>query len=222
MRHTTKQHKDYWTDRKIDWDAHYTVTYDHPHRQAIIDKLKQWKWISILEVGCASGPNLINIFRHFPHADVAGVDVNADAIDTARKQFVGLTDDWNKYYGNVRVRQLPWFKVNSADNIMISDGACDIVMSDMTLIYVGRKDIKKYLMELRRVTRGRIMLMEFHHKNWLKRLVTKWKTGYNVHDYKKLLTEVGFHDIQVEKVTPEPWKEHEPHKSTAYLVTARK
>jgi ubiquinone/menaquinone biosynthesis C-methylase UbiE len=188
----------------------------------IINKLRQFSWVSILEVGCASGPNLINIFRYFPHADVAGVDINEDAIETARKQFKEITKNWNQDYGHVRVRQEPWFKVNSGENIMISDGATDTILSDMTLIYVGRKDIRKYLGEMKRVTRNRIMLMEFHHKSWLKRLVFKLKTGYNAYNYKKLLEEMGFYNIQVEKLPPELWDNHEPQKTFAYLITAQK
>ena len=219
---TTKQHKDYWTNRKINWNDHYTCTYDHTHRALIIDKLKQWRWVSILEVGCASGPNLINIFRHFAHADVAGIDINNDAIVTARKQFEGLTYDWNKQYGNVRMRLLPWFKVNSGDNIMISDDATDVIMSDRTLIYVGRKDIKRYLSEMKRVTRNRIMLVEFHHKSWWKRLVCKLKTGYNVYNYKQLLEDVGFYDVKVEKLPTGLWGEHDRHEAFNYIITARK
>jgi ubiquinone/menaquinone biosynthesis C-methylase UbiE len=219
-RYTTKQHHNYWENRKIDWDKHYTETWNHPHRQMITNKLKEWKWISILEVGCASGPNLIKIWGMFPRADVAGIDINPDAVKTAQRIFDGLTQDWHKEYKNYRNR--PWFKVNSGDNIMISDDATDIIMSDMTLIYIGSRGIKKYLKEMHRVTRGRIMLMEFHHKSWLKRFVFKLKTGYNAHNYKKLLTEVGFRNIEVVKLPPELWDNHEPQKTMAYLITAQK
>ena len=210
---TTKDHISYWKNRKINWNDHYTATWDHPHRQFIIDKLKTWKWISVIEVGCASGPNLVKIVKEFPRADVGGVDVNEDAINTARSVFAEIFK--NTLRG-------AWFKVNSADNMVISDGSTDIVLSDMALIYVDRKDIKKTLLEMKRVTRNRIMLMEFHHKSWLKRLALKLKSGYNSYNYKKLLEELGFHNITIDKLPPEMWDGHEPQKTYAYLITAQK
>lgn len=219
-RWTTKQHKDYWTNRKIDWDAHYTATWNHPHRQVIVDKLKQWKWISILEVGCASAPNLIKIWGAFPRADVAGIDINPDAVKTAQDIFDGLTRDWFKEFKQYRNR--PWFKVNSGDNIIISDDATDIIMSDRTLIYVGRRDVKRYLSEMYRVTRNRIVLVEFHNKSWWKRLVCKLKTGYNAYNYKQLLEEVGFHNVEVEKLPAGLWGENDRHEEMNYLITAQK
>ena len=210
---TTKDHSKYWRERHINWNDHYTATWTHPHRQTIIDKLKTWKWVSVIEVGCASGPNLIRIIKEFPRADVGGVDINPDAVATARQVFAEI------FKGSIRSA---WFKVNSADNIGISDDATDIVLSDMSLIYVGRKDIKKTLLEMKRITRNRIMLMEFHNTSWWKRLVFKLKTGYNAYSYKELLDELGFHNITVEKLPPELWDNHEPQKTMAHLVTAQK
>lgn len=219
-RQTTKQHHNYWKNRKIDWNRHYTDTWNHPHREVICNKLRSWKWVSILEVGCASGPNLIKIWGQFPKADVAGVDINPDAIQTAQNIFRDLTKDWFKEFGVRRV--LPWFKVNSANNIMISDDATDIIMSDRTLIYVGSRDIKKYLLEMKRVTRNRIMLVEFHHKSWWKRLVCKLKTGYNAHNYKKLLEEIGFYNVEVEKLPKGLWGENDRHEDYNFIITAQK
>ena len=210
---TTKAHSKYWKNRKINWNDHYTATWNHPHRQVIIDKLKTWNWVSLIEVGCASGPNLIKIVSEFPRADVGGVDINEDAIETASKTFTELFK---------KTLRRAWFKVNSGDNIMISDDATDIVLSDMALIYVGKREIKNYLLEMKRVTRNRIMLMEFHHKSPLKRLVQKFKSGYNVYDYKKLLKSLGFRDITIDKLPPELWDNHEPQKTFGYLITARK
>lgn len=210
---STKQHSDYWKNRKIDWIKHYAATWTHPHRQFIIDKLKTFRWISIIEVGCACAPNLMKIISQFPRADVGGIDINEDAIKTAEGIFR------EAFKGTMRGA---WFKVGRGDNIMISDNATDIALSDMTLIYVGPGEIKKYLLEMKRITRNRIMLMEFHHKNPLKRLLLKWRSGYNSYNYKKLLDDCGFFNIQVEKLPPELWDNHEPQKTFAYLITAQK
>lgn len=210
---TTTQHANYWKDRKIDWLQHYAATWTHPHRQMIIDKLKTFPWISIIEMGCACGPNLMRIISQFPRADVGGIDINADAIKAAE----GIFNEALKNTG-----RRAWFKVGKGDNIMMSDGSTDIVLSDMALIYVGPSDIKKYLREMKRITRNRIILMEFHHESPFKRLQLKWKSGYNAYDYKKLLAECGFLNIKVEKLPPELWDNHDPQKTYAYLITAQK
>jgi ubiquinone/menaquinone biosynthesis C-methylase UbiE len=210
---TTKNHTDYWANRKINWVDHYAKTWDHPHRQFMIDKLKTMRWVSVIEVGCACGPNLMRIVSQFPRADVGGVDINADAINTAREWFDQI------FKGTLR---RSWFKVNSGDDIMISDDSTDIILTDMTLIYVGPRKIKKYLAEMKRVTRNHIMLMEFHSRNPLKRLWLKLKSGYNSYDYRKLLEEQGFYNIQVDKLPPELWDNHNPQKDFAYLITAQK
>jgi len=210
---TTDTHKDYWKNRKINWIDHYAKTWDHPHRQFIIDKLKTMRWISVIEVGCACGPNLARIASHFPRADIGGIDINPDAIATARAWFQDI------FKGTLR---RSWFKVNSGDDIMISDGSTDVILSDMTLIYVGPDQIKKYLSEMKRVTRNYIMLMEFHSRNPLKRLWLKWKSGYNCYNYKELLEGLGFYNISVDKLPPNLWDNHEPQKTFAYLITAQK
>jgi ubiquinone/menaquinone biosynthesis C-methylase UbiE len=209
---TTQQHSQYWKDRKINWLEHYAVTWNHPHRQFIIDKLKTFKWISVIEIGCACGPNLMNIVSKFPRADVGGIDISEDAIKTARDIFADL------YKGTLRSA---WFKVGSGENVMISDSATDVCLTDMALIYVSRKDIKKYLLEMKRISRNRVMMLEFHHTNPFKRFWLKWTSGYNAHNYKKLLEECGFGGIEIEKLPPELWDNHEPQKTFAYLITAK-
>jgi len=208
-RWTTNQHKKYWEDRKIDWNTHYTATWNHPHRQFIVDKLKELKWISIVEIGCASGPNLIKIAMEIPRADVGGIDLNKDAILTAQKIF-----SENK--------RNAWFKVGNGESVKMSDGSVDMVLSDMALIYVGRTKIKKHISEMHRICRKGVILLEFHHKSWWKRFVQKVKSGYNVYNYKKLLEEQGFYDVQVDKLPPEMWENHEPQKTFAYRITAKK
>ncbi len=41
---------------------------------------------NILEVGCGSGKNLINLCRKFPEADITGLDISAEMLKLARKK----------------------------------------------------------------------------------------------------------------------------------------
>src|SRR3990167_8142383 len=129
---STNHHKKYWRYRKINWKNSYSSTWNHPHRALISAVLKGFNWLSLIEVGCGSGANLINIVKVFPGRQVGGVDVNPDAIAEAQKSFNG-----------------GFFKVCSGDDIMMSDDSTDAVLSDMCLIYVGPGQIEKYLNEIK-------------------------------------------------------------------------
>ena len=185
---STKGHSKYWRERKADWDKNYTQTYSHPHRYLILQVLASIKWLSLIEVGCNSAPNLINIVKQFPGCQIGGVDVNPEAIALAEKTFHGGL-----------------FKVNSGDDIMLSDKACDVILYDACLIYVSPLKIKKYLEEAKRIGRSYIVMCEFNSKSWWDRFKVKFKSGYNVYDYKKLLTKYGFYDYYAYKLKPEDW-----------------
>lgn len=198
---TSKTHKKYWQERKIDWNEHYTATWNHPHRFMISNILKNLSWHSLFEIGCASGPNLINILKHFPNVIVGGSDISADAIEEAKKSFNGAS-----------------LKVGGVEDIMMSDNSIDIILSDMTLIYVS--DINKALKEMKRVARNYVVLCELHSTSWFDRIKMRFTSGYYVYNYKKLLTKHGFHDITLIKIPTEVW-DGVPQKPYGYIIVAR-
>jgi ubiquinone/menaquinone biosynthesis C-methylase UbiE len=185
---TTREQSKYWKERKIDWVKEYLTTWNHPHRTWIMHILASFQWISLMEVGCGPGPNLMKIIKSFEGKQVGGIDVNAEAIKVAEENFI-----------NGR------FKVGSGDDIMMSDKSTDVVLTDMCLIYVGPRKIDQYISEIKRITRGRIVLCEFHSESFLTRLKVRLTTGYNAYNYKKLLTKHGFYDTQVFKMPPEAY-----------------
>lgn len=207
MRLTTKQHSKYWKNRKINWKEHYTATWNHPHRDFLCKVLKTFKWVSLIEVGCASAPNLIKIAQEFPRVDLGGVDINADAIEEAQKMF----------------KNRMFFKVGRGDNIMISDKSTDVILTDMTLIYVGPTEIMNYLREFYRVSRNYIVLHELYSPHWYERLWLRIKAGYHAYDYKKLLQKAGFYDITRYKVPTKCFPGADPiQRKYNYILVARK
>lgn len=194
---TTGQHAKWWRERKIDWEKQYLATWDHPHRALIIAALKTVPWVSLWEVGCGPGPNLVRILKELPMTDLqkkvgarqlGGSDVNADAIALAQKMMKGGK-----------------FHVESSENIFLTDSAVDVVLSDASLIYIGPTKIRKVLKEMIRIGRNNIILCEFNEKSLWKRLSLRWKTGYNAYDYKKLLESEGCFDVKVIKIPAEYW-----------------
>lgn len=201
----TKKHKNYWKNRK-DWVEKYSSpeAVNHPHRKVIVGFLKQLNWFSLIEIGCASGANLMTIIKSIPNHQLGGVDISEDAIKEASQHLKGAL-----------------LKVNSADDIMMSDKSCDIILSDMTLIYVSPKDITRYLKEAKRVARNYLVLCEFHSSSWWNRLALRINTGYFAHDYKKLLTKLDCYDIILHKVEEKDWPGGQPQKTFAYIIICK-
>ena len=199
---STNKWKEYWEQRKIDWKESYQ-NWDHPHRFLITNILKSLPWLSLIEIGVGGGANLMNILRGTQGKQVGGIDVSQDAIDLCNKTFKGGL-----------------FKVNSADDIMLSDKATDVVLSDMCLIYVDPWQIDRYIKEIKRITRKYVVLCEFHSTSWWNRVALRINSGYNAYDYKKLLTKHGFYDIIIYKIPEEAWPGGQPQKTFAYIIVA--
>lgn len=201
---STKKHKKYWANRKIDWQKAYLETWNHPHRFVISNLLKMVPWLSLVEVGCGPGPNLVNIVKTIQNRQVGGIDINPEAIELARKTFPG-----------------GMFKVGTGDDVMLSDKSTDVVLSDMHLIYVGPREIKKYLGEIKRIARNYVVLSEFHSTSFWQRLWVRLTTGYNAHNYKKLLDKMGFYDVMMYKMKPEDWPGGGMQEKIGYIILAR-
>lgn len=203
MLKSTKQHKKYWEERDIDWKQAYTSTWNHPHRGLITWMLKTIPFGSLWEVGCGAGANLVRIFKEIPNKQLGGSDINADAIKVCREIFKGGL-----------------FHVESGDNLLMSDNSVDVMLSDMTLIYVAPWDICRYLREFKRVGRVAVVLVEFHSRSFWKRWWTRIRTGYHVHDYRYLLEKEGFYDIMIQKIPNEYWPA-DNNSEFRHIITAR-
>lgn len=194
----------YWKGRVLNWHAGY-FTPDHPHRQRIIEVLRRFSFRSVLEVGCGAGANIYKIKQNFPHSDVGGIDWNAAAIEEAKRMLP-------------RVAVL---QVGEATDIYISDHGTDVLLSDMCLIYLSKKDFRKAMKEARRVARNGVVFCEFHHPSWFMRQALKWTTGYNSYDYEKELLRAGFYDIEMYKLTEEDWPGGNPQRDYGWIISAR-
>jgi ubiquinone/menaquinone biosynthesis C-methylase UbiE len=200
---TTKRWVDWWKKRKIDWKAHY-MNPQHPHRALIAEVLKHLQWKSLIEVGCGAGANLVHIVKTNEGKQVGGVDINPDAIAFARTQFSNAL-----------------LKVNPADNILLSDQSVDVILSDMTMIYISPFKMKKHLKEFKRLARNYLVLCELHSPSLWERFAVKWKQGYNVYNWPKLLEKHGFNDIQAYKIPKECWPESDLQQQYGYIIVAR-
>ncbi|MEK7180259.1 MAG: class I SAM-dependent methyltransferase [Patescibacteria group bacterium] len=200
---TTEKWSAWWKGRKIDWNEHYLQTFDHPHRKVIVAVLKTLNFVSLFEIGCGPGANLLKIIKEIQDKQVGGTDINADAIELAKKTFNGGV-----------------FKVGRADDIMLSDDSTDVALSDMVYIYISPRHIDRHIRELKRITRNYVVLCEFHSISWWQRFKLKWQRGYFAHNWKKLLEKHGFYDVCMIKLRPQDW-DGEPQKTFAYVIMAK-
>lgn len=203
--YTTSQWEGWWRDRKIDWKVSYLDTHSHPHRGMISSVLKRFPWLSLLEVGCGPGANLVNILSHFPKRQLGGIDINPEAIKLAKETF-------NNAFLNV----------SPVHDIMMSDSSCDVILSDMTLIYYGPRKIHKAIREIKRVARNYVVFSEFHSENPWQRLRLWLDSGLHSHNYRKLLQRHGFHDIILIKMPPEAWPDADVSRNKfRYILLAK-
>ena len=187
---TTNKWKRYWQERKIDWNEAYVKTWSHPHRFLISAILKGLLWMSLFEIGCGAGANLINIVKSFPGKtlQLGGSDISPDAIKTAQDILKGAI-----------------LKVGSGDDVIMSDDSTDVVLTDRMLIYIGPWDIHRYIREIKRIARTYVVFCEFHSESLYERIKLKMTSGYNTYNYRKLLEKHGFYDIRLFKLPPEAW-----------------
>ena len=167
-------------------------SFSHPHRQLLIERIfANAPFTDVLEIGCASGPNLYLLAKKFPHSRFVGVDINPDAI---RKG--------NIFFEQQGIRNVSLF-VGKADELeRFPDKSFDVVLTDAVLMYVGPDKIKKVATEIQRVARKAIILVEHHSKqeNDLGSHKEKWW----IRNYTKLFQPFS-NQINTTKIPPEVW-----------------
>lgn len=143
-----------WRTRHLyrrNWAEGYLNTIEHPHRSQIVEAVSDFAPIdTILEVGCASGANLIRLRSRFPDARLLGIDINRRAIAIAGSHFAQQGDS------NVS------FSVGRADHLDLPDASVDVVLTDAVLMFIAPDRIGKVLNELCRVARMGLVLNEYH------------------------------------------------------------
>lgn len=137
---------------KWGWAEGYLETVNHPHRAQLVDAVAQFEPVaSILEVGCASGANLIRLRERFPEVELIGLDINARAVAVGKKYFADRGDARVRFF-NAQAEQLQSMPAHSVD----------VVLADAVLMFVTPDQIQSLLAEMGRVARKAIILNEYH------------------------------------------------------------
>lgn len=200
----TKAREKQWAGKAI--AEGYWGTRDLPNKHFLAERIAAFSPIgSILEVGCASGPNLYLLAKRFPQAHIIGVDVNQAAVEYGNTQFA------QEGISNVKLI------VGKADALgEFPDRAFDIVFTNALLIYIGPDKIRKVIAGMIRIADKALVLIELHpfKPNTKDPLgLGVYRYGNWVRDYGALLRQfVSEEQIRVTKIPEdvwpgEPWKE---------------
>lgn len=165
----------YWKFRHLlggNWSKSYISqkSIDHLHRKFLVEKIIECRpFKNILEIGCASGPNLYILSAKLPNVDFYGVDISLSAIKEGKEFFK------KNNINNV------FLKVGKADNLKeFGDKSIDVIFTDAALIYLDNEKIKKAAKEIERVARKAIILFEWHKDG------ESIYKGHWIHNYKLL------------------------------------
>jgi len=192
----TKARERQWASRSI--AEGYWQDRDHLAKHHLAERMASYQPInSILEVGCASGPNLYLLAKMFPQAQIVGIDINQVAIEYGNRRFAEEGID------NVKLL------VGQADELgEFQDRTFDIVFTNAVLIYIGPDKINRVIPPMLRITNKALILMECHCFQTSKDPEGKgfYHGGNWLRDYRALLKQFVPEDrIRLTKIPEDVW-----------------
>jgi len=174
----------------------------HPHRKFLIDIILKYRPIgSLLEIGCASGPNLFLLSKELSGARLEGIDISKSAINVGAQFFR------EREIENVVLKQGGFNTLSQ-----IESKSFDIVISDASLIYATPQQVNNVLREMIRIANKKIILMEqntggpsFYDMHW-------------IHNYKKELSRLGINEALFSEIPSYFWNGNEKWKKYGCVI----
>jgi len=183
----------YWRSRNNAWAEKYLSPQSiaHPHRQFLIGRISRYSpFESILEVGCASGPNLYLLAKQFPDVKLYGTDINERAIKIGCRWFAAKG-----------INSLSLSAHKAEDLKSFHDKSIDIIFTDAALICIGPDKIEHVLKEFIRVAKKVLIFNEWHSESPASIYNDHW-----IHNYRVLLKRfVPENNIRFTKITEDIW-----------------
>lgn len=189
-----------WVDDQPNWLESYVHSAYHPHRQLILNAIKEFPVRNILEIGCGTGSNLLRIHEVFPNIKLAGIDVSKKCIDRA-----------SDYLENAI------FKVGSYLAIPFGSKSFDVVLADATLMYCALEDINGAMEEIDRISRGVIIIVDRMSKS-REGIISGHVWARN---YPALLRDLGY-KVKTTKITEKDWPNSKGWVKQGIILVARK
>lgn len=193
----TKADEFFWRFRHIIHDKTWAENYispkalEHSHRKFLLQVISRYApFERILEVGCASGPNLILLSRIFPKTEFWGIDISERAIEVG--------GDYIREHSISNIR----LKAGNTDKIKkLPNKSFDIVFTDAMLIYIGPEKIKEVLKEMVRVAKKSIILVE-----WCSEKIHSYEADHWAYNWRMLFAEAGIYNLKITHLSDASWK----------------
>ena len=135
-----------------EWTKTSLESKDLPHREHITSIIASFDSVqSVLEIGCAAGPNLRLLREKLPSAYLSGIDINKQAIKVANNYFASINDDKVNFFAR-KADQLDEFQNKSFD----------VVFSQAVLVCIPPTRIYKVISEMIRLSSNVIIFNEYH------------------------------------------------------------
>ena len=182
------QNTKYWKNRK-DCGEDYWNSREHSHRKLVVDAIQELMPAhSLLEVGCNSGPNLKRVSKVYPKMELAGMDVNKEAIELGRVCIPNI----DLQVGDIR-----------DDLVKFENKSFDVVLSDAVLIYTKPKNIEDIAKHFVRIAKKGIVLIEYFSDSVLGEI----KNSHWARDYSQIFTTIGAKEVKKKKIPFKDWED---------------
>ena len=145
----------YWTTQHLrysGWEKESWESQEQPERQVLLRKLSNEKFDSLLEVGCASGPNLVLIHQLWPKADLFGIDINEAAIEYGRERFLECGAE------NVEMSVMSVYDLGQ-----IPDKSYDIVLAWALFLQLPSDELRGVVGHCLRIARKKLLAKDVHN-----------------------------------------------------------
>jgi len=175
-----------WVERYISEES-----INHPHRKLLIETIsKYYPFESVLEIGCASGPNLYLLAKKFPEVKFYGIDISKKAIERGKKKF-----------NEEKISNVILESGNPSGLKKFFNKSIDIVFSDACLIFIDPKKINSVIEEMFMIAKKAIIMCEQHTDSPDSFYTDNW-----IHNYKLLFGKfVSSEKIKFTKIPEGIW-----------------
>jgi SAM-dependent methyltransferase len=141
----------YWKAQDLSSIERYWSNRDDAGSRYLVRLLEGYAFESLLEIGCNCGNRLFSIAKRFPSVKLAGIDINALAINKGKQ--------WLQKEG---MGQIDLRVMRVEDPAGFEPKSFDLVLSWATLIYVRPRDIESVLCFICSVAKKAVLLIEMH------------------------------------------------------------
>jgi ubiquinone/menaquinone biosynthesis C-methylase UbiE len=185
-----------WAEEDIESIRKRWCERNHDRYFFLRDKITRLRPDSVLEIGSSCGNILVLLSQTMPNAKMTGIDLNPVAVESG-----------NRWLKEEQVYNVT-LEAGSAEGLSrFSDKSFDVVFSSAALMYVKPRDIERVMINMVRISKKAVILLEMHSDGIKKYLGEFYSPNNWKRDYRRILSEMGISNdrILTETVPAKLW-----------------